>query len=219
MAMSNRFKTCTPSLVLGLTLLLGLPLISTKLEVKAQTAPESNTAPVDARSNFAILGIAFDTAVPFSKPTKIKTDTVGVLFPPSATPGNQAFMVTLRELPDSSTLFDNLSDEEISTWIRFSTVGGGRPSDGSVERIIAGRDLIGDIQFQRGRRETYSEIYVLPLSTGKRLLLTFQADTRLPLQQVETMIATVAKSMRELPPKSPEWRDSYRWWKEPKAAN
>jgi hypothetical protein len=185
-----------------------LPLvIFAPLPIAAQVATQS------ART-YNLLGISFTPPVSFSEPTAIKTG-VAVLYPDTATPGNEDFKMTLIDLP-SNNLSENLNDEEMSQWVRFSLLNTTSPPDRQVERTILGRRLVGDVQLRQSRRPTYEETYIVPLSNGHQVVVTFEATAQMPLEQVESMISKVSQTMQELTPKSKEWKDSFKWQKQKK---
>ncbi len=186
--------------MLTLTMLAPLP-------IAAQVATQS------ART-YNLLGVTFQPTVSFSEPTAVKTG-VAVLYPATATPGNEDFRVTLIDMPPSN-LQENMDDTELSQWVRFSLFNSSAPPDATVERTILGKRLVGDVQVRQSRRPTYEEIYIVPLSSGHQLVVSFEASAQLPLEKVESLINTVAQTMQELPPKSKEWKNSYQWQKQKK---
>jgi hypothetical protein len=196
--------------VMGEPLLPG-PAVAAPTSAATGTTTDHNRSDATTRQN--LLGISFQTPEPLSAPVALRGNGVGVLYPATATPGNEDFKLTLMDLPPGDVILDNMSDAEVANWVRFTVLGNNRPVDGRIERTILGRRLIGDLQLQRSRRQTVEEIYLLPLSTGHRLVVTFTSDQGLPLQKIETIIGSIAESMQELPARSPEWRESFRWQK------
>ncbi len=185
-----------------------LPLVMfAPLPIAAQVAPQS------ART-YDLLGIRFTPSLSFSEPTAVKTG-VAVLYPATATPGSEDFRITLIDLP-AGNFEENLNDVEMSQWVRFSLLNTTSPPDRQVERTILGKRLIGDVQYRQSRRPTYEEMYIVPLSTGRQLIVTFEATAQMPLEQVESMISAVSQSMQELTPKSKEWKNSFKWQKQKK---
>lgn len=186
-----------PGLAIALTLL-----VSPSLPISAQV----NVSPGTRVYN--LLGITFTPSISLSTPIPVR-DGVAVLYPATATPGNEDFRVTLIDLPINN-LQENMNDIEMSQWVRFSLLNITTPPDGKIERVILGKRLVGDIQLKLAKRETYQEIYLVPLSSRHQLVLTFEADARLPLQTTESLINTVSQTMQEIPPESKEWKRSFR---------
>jgi hypothetical protein len=167
----------------------------------------------NAEPTYTLLGVSFSSPERFSSPIAAPQQGVSLLYPATSTPGNEDFKVTLRSLPPKDAILDALSEAELQQWARYTQLGLQRQPDGKIERTILGRRLIGDLQIDRSRRQMVSEIYILSLSTGHRLLLTFETNQRLSLQKAEDLIGTIATSMEELPNNSKAWKDSFRWQK------
>lgn len=148
-----------------------------------------------------IQSVAFETPFPFSAPVPLGREGVGVLYPATASRGGQQFKITLLQLGPDVTGWTQLSDAELMNLLRFSFMGISAPPSGFKERTLMGRLLRGEVLLKKTSvRESYLEVYLLPLSTGETLVVTFEADTRMPLAQVEEIITTVGRTMRELPP-------------------
>jgi hypothetical protein len=171
--------------------------------VIAQAQPESTQA-------YALMGVSFDSPEPFSAPIAMPQSSVAVLYPATATPGNEDFKVSLRSLPPNDLISERLSEGEFSQWARIALQNPNRPPVGQIERTILGRRLIGDVSIGQSRRQTVSEMFVLSLTSGHRLLITFESTQQLPLSKLERFITTISSSMQEIPANSRAWRESFR---------
>jgi hypothetical protein len=161
-------------------------------------------------TNYTLMGVSFESPEPFSAPMPMPQESVAILYPATATPGNEDFKVTLRSLPPKDLVSDSLTDQEFSQWARVALLGKNRPPVGQIERTILGRRLIGDVQLEQSRRQTVSELFVLSLTSGHRLLITFESNQQLSLPKMERFIGHIASSMQEIPANSKAWRESFR---------
>jgi hypothetical protein len=157
---------------------------------------------------YNLMGITFSPSLSLSEPMPVRNG-VALLYPATATLGNEDFRVTLINLPVNNVQ-ENLTPTEMSQWVRFSLLNLTKAPEGEIERVILGKRLIGDIQLQKSKREIYQEIYLIPLSAGGQLVMMFDVDTRLSLQTMESLIKQVSQTMQELSPESKEWKRSFK---------
>ncbi|MDG2989880.1 hypothetical protein L3556_02860 [Candidatus Synechococcus calcipolaris G9] len=177
----------------------------------AQLTPpaESETQP----SRYQLIGVTFETPLTFSPPRGTGSG-VAVVYPPMAAPGDHELMVSLLEIDMPSGILGELTNTELSSFLRYTGLGGAparRPS--MIERRIFGRRIQGEVFFKEGERPIYQELYLVRLSTGKRMAISLEAEERAPLALVEEVFSHVANSFMELPPRSREWRRSFEWHK------
>jgi hypothetical protein len=212
----ERFMQKSGVLAISTTALALLGVTVTTLMVSEGLASKPVIAQPVAASNqtnpsaYALMGVTFDSPEPFSAPMSMPQETVAVLYPATATPGNEDFKVSLRSLPPKDIITESLSDEEFAQWARIALQGRNRPPVGRVERTILGRPLIGDVQIDQSRRQMVSEVFVLSLTSGHRLLITFESSQQLALPKMEGFITHIANSMQEIPANSKAWRESFR---------
>jgi hypothetical protein len=200
----------------GLALGLSLMLLTAAVIPVVRADELSAVSQVNNGKRYALQGVTFETPVNFSEPKPIKGGGVGVLYPANAALGNEDLRVTLLTVPATKVL-DGMTDQEMSAWSRYVYLDNASPPGGAVERTFLGRVVQGEAYIkQSGQRRVFQEVYVVPLSTGERLAVVFEADSRLPLQVIESLINPVTGSMRELAPKSKEWKNSYKWNKQKK---
>lgn len=174
---------------------------STAPVLQAEPVPMPVAAPSD-RNTVAAQGVTFTTPVPFSEPIPMGTDAVGVLYPATATPGGQQFLIRLINFTPDSLQASYLSEPELASYVRYRFLGSSGQAQGIRERLLLGNYLQGDVQLKRqSNKVAYVELYLVQLTNGQRLAIAFEADTRMPGAQVEQIISTVAQSMRELPSK------------------
>lgn len=201
------------TLALGCSL--GAGVASQAPVIAQQTGAQPNLlGAANSANTYSLLGVTFNSPEQFSTPMAASQQGVALLYPATATPGNEDFKVTLRSLPPNNAILDSLSESELQQWARYTQLGLQRQADGQIERTILGRRLVGDLQIERSRRQMVTEVYILPLSTGHRLLLTFETNPHLSLQKADALIGTIASSMQELPNNSKAWKDSFRWEKQ-----
>ncbi len=155
-----------------------------------------------ALPTYTLQGVSFETPVPFSEPLAVGRRGVVVIYPASApSSGGQQFRITLIELGTGMAGFTDLNEAELMHLVRFSLLGVTSPPVGVKERLLMGRLLQGEVIVKRTYRgESYLELYLLPLSTGFTVAIAFEADARMPAEQVENIIATVGRTLREVPP-------------------
>lgn len=172
--------------------------ITTRLHAEPLSVPAAATT--QASNTVVAQGVTFTTPVPFSEPIPMGTDAVGILYPATATPGGQQFLIRLIKFTPDSLQASYLSDTELASYVRFRFLGSSGQAQGVRERLLLNNYLQGDVQLKRqSNKVAYVELYTVQLANGQRLAIAFEADTRMPGEQVEQIISTVAQSMQEVP--------------------
>ncbi|WP_299041270.1 hypothetical protein [uncultured Thermosynechococcus sp.] len=165
---------------------------------------------------YQLLGLSFETPLPFSPPTSFGENGVAVVYPANALPGEHKLMVALMSLPKTSEVLGGLSDQELRSWLRFTQMGGSlSAASGRIERQILGRRVGGEVFYDPTPRPMHQELYLIHLQGGRRLALLFEAEDQVPLPVLEQVFNHVAASLQELPPRSREWQQSFEGGKHP----
>ncbi len=192
----------------SLALMSGVPLAM----VIASEPTLQAAAPMPQR--YALLGLSFETPLPFSAPTAMGENGVAVVYPANSVPGEHELMVSLISLPRLSEVLGELSDQELRSWLRFTEVPRSMAAAPTrVERRILGRWVRGEMLYLQNPRPLHQELYLMRLQGGGRLAIIFEADERVPLPLMEQVFSHVAATAQELPPRSREWKRSFEWWK------
>jgi hypothetical protein len=162
----------------------------------AETAP----AQVSQQTQYQTQGVIFEAPPGFSDLKPLGGKTVGIVLP-----SGQARPVSVRlaELKPDSIGMATLEPREFAEYARYSFFGiTSTPKQHKTRRFL-GQEVTGDVLVQSNNGSTtYLEFYVVPLTLGRQLAIAFEADTELPVYLLEKTIQTVAKSMREIPPKA-----------------
>ncbi len=189
--------------------------ISVSPPLRSWANPVISTAPQAQAQQHNLLGVTFQTPFAFSNPTAIN-EGVAVLYPPSAAPGEHDLLVGIMEVPTADSVIGNLSPSELMNWLRYSLdTAPASAMVTPVRRVLFGRRLQGEALVKDPSRPIYQELYIVRLSTGKRLAIKLEADYEIPLADVESLFTTVAASFQELEPNSRAWKQSLQWWKYP----
>ena len=94
----------------------------------------------------------------------------------------------------------NMEDEELLGYVKTTYLRINAPAREYHQRRFLGQTLAGELQYRRTNKGyNIVEIYLVPLSDGSKVMLALEADTYLPLPQVEHAFRTVSKTMREDP--------------------
>ncbi|AHB88125.1 hypothetical protein NK55_03970 [Thermosynechococcus sp. NK55a] len=161
---------------------------------------------------YQLLGLSFETPLPFSPPTPFGENGVAVVYPANAVPGEHELMVSLIALPKIDEVLGGLSDQELRNWLRFTQLGGSPTTTSTpVERRILGRRLRGEVRYLPVPRPIHQELYFMQLQGGQRLALLLEAEDQVPLPVMEEVFNHVTASLQELPPRSPAWKRSFQW--------
>lgn len=143
--------------------------------------------------------VRFETPAGFSELQPLGRGTLGVVYPAAALADHSQFVIRLAVLEGSSA-FSFLDAQELLSYVKYSFLGLNAPSQGWQRRQVWGQVIQGEILMQPSHRGMFTtELYVVPLSSGRQLILAFEADTQLPLRQVETVITTVITTLVEVP--------------------
>ncbi|BAC08782.1 hypothetical protein [Thermosynechococcus vestitus] len=195
-------------LILGcsLTLLGAFPLLM------GQASEPTIEAVAPGSQRYQLLGLSFETPLPFSPPTAFGENGVTVVYPANAVPGEHELMVSLIGLPKIDDVLGGLSDQELRNWLRFTQLGGSPTTPSApVERRILGRRLRGEVRYLPVPRPIHQEVYFIQLQGGRRLALLLEAEDQVPLPVMEEVFNHVTASLQELPPRSPAWKRSFQW--------
>jgi hypothetical protein len=172
--------------------------------VMAETKPDPKaeaTVPVDPNAplNHEAVGVSFTTPPGFSKVKTLEKGLTGVVYP--ETKGSRPqLVVRLAEMNNVMGDWVRLNEQEMMSYARFLFLGNNNPGREFNQRTFMGKPLMGEVRTQPSNYGfRYVEIYLLPLSEDRTVAIAFEADTQLPLQQVEDTINTVADSIKELP--------------------
>ncbi|XFA74179.1 hypothetical protein RYO59_002444 [Thermosynechococcaceae cyanobacterium Okahandja] len=192
----------------SLALLGMMPLVSSR----ANDATLQAVAPTPQR--YTLLGLSFETPIPFSTPTALGENGVAVVYPPNSVPGEHELMVSLISLPKMSDVLGELSDQELRSWLRFTEVDGPlSATPARIERPFLGRRVRGELFYHRTPRPIHQELYLMRLQGGRRLAVILEAEEHVPLPMMEQVFSHVAATAQELSPRSREWKRSFEWWK------
>jgi|GEM_PF-3511005 len=164
----------------------------------AQETPASAT-PVrrqPQRQTHAASGLIFETPAGFSEVKSMGNDTVGVV----AQKGSRKLKIRMVTLDAEWLELLNMEDEELLGYVKTTYLRMNAPAREYHQRRFLGQTLTGELQYQRTNRGyNVVEIYLVPLSDGSKVMLALEADTYLPLPQVEYAFRTVSRTMRENP--------------------
>lgn len=191
-----------------------LALVSTMPLLSSLASEATLQSVATTPQRYTLLGLSFETPMPFSAPTAMGQNGVAVVYPAHAVPGEHKLMVRLISLPRMSEVFSNLSEQELRSWLRFTQVGSSlAASPGRIERHILGRRVRGEVFYHQTPRPLHQELYLIRLQGGQHLAIIFEADDQVPLPMIEQVFGHVAATAQELPAQSREWQHSFEWWK------
>ncbi len=143
--------------------------------------------------------VRFETPTGFSSLQPLGRETLGVIYPASSSTGVPQFVIRLAVL-DSEFTFSDINGQEAMGLIKHRFLGISTPAQTYQQRQFLGQTIQGEVQMQRTYQGVVAtEIYVVPLSVGRKLMIAFEADTQMPLMQVENIINTVASTLEEVP--------------------
>jgi hypothetical protein len=166
----------------------------------ADSSPAQVPHPQISRTQYQTQGVIFEAPPGFSDLKPLGGKTVGIVLP-----SGQARPVSVRlaELKPDTLGMATLEPREFAEYARYSFFGiTATPKQHKIRRFL-GQDVTGDVLIQSNNGSaTYLEFYVVPLTLGRQLAIAFETDTELPVYLLEKTIQTVAKSMREIPPKA-----------------
>lgn len=183
------------------TAIAGLIALTPTLLPPASLAEEAPTADTQVKSqpnrltHFAN-GLIFETPKGFSEVKSLGNDTVGVV----AQKGNRKLKIRMASLAADWLELLNMEDEELLGYLKTTYLGINAPAREYHQRRFLGQMLAGELQYKRTNRGyNIVEIYLVPLSDGSKVMLALEADTYLPIPQVENAFRTVSRTMREDP--------------------
>lgn len=170
-----------------------VPLASSAKEAP-QTAAKTQRQ-TKRKTHFAN-GLIFETPMGFSDVKSLGNDTVGVV----AQKGSRKLKIRMATLAADWLELLNMEDEELLGYVKTTYLRINAPGREYHQRRFLGQTLTGELQYQRTNRGyNIVEIYLVPLSDGSKVMLALEADTYLPLPQVEHAFRTVSRTMREDP--------------------
>lgn len=147
-----------------------------------------------------IYSVIFETPTGFSEAQSLGSESVGVLFPAEASKGSQQFSVSMLTLEPRFISFLNMEEDELRGYIKYLYLGNQDPSKTYHRRTFFETEITGETQLRRTNRGySVNEIYLVPLQAGYKVAIFFEADSQMPLMEVERMIDTVTQSLREDP--------------------
>ena len=177
-------------------------LIASPLARANSTSTQTADATVSEQSQLReTLGVTFLAPQGFSEVRALSRQTRGIVYSPSGreTPDIIIRLAELESDPDSWVQFNT---QEERSYAKYLLLGGNPPSEAFSQRTFFGKSLLGESQTRRSRSGyRYTEIYVLPLESGRKLAIAFDADTLVPIQTVEKAFNTVSESLKEQPSK------------------
>lgn len=166
------------------------------LTAKAQT---EDATPEDTQTH-QIESVIFETPPGFSGIQSLGSDSVGVLYPAKASKGNQQLSVAMVMLEPRSLSFLNMDDDELRGYIKYLYLGNQDPNRTYQQREFFQTPITGETHLKRTNRGySVNEIYLVPLQAGYKVAIFFEADSETPLVEVDNMIKTITKSLREDP--------------------
>jgi hypothetical protein len=179
------------------TLLLLTPtLIPPSSLAQEPSTAQPSTRRIPKRQTHVASGVVFETPLGFSEVKSLGNDTVGVV----AQKDSRALKIRMAILNPEWPELLNMADEELLSYAKTTYLGINAPAREYHQRRFLGQTLTGEVQYKRTNRGyTVVEIYLLPLSNGAKVVLALEADTDLPLPQVEYAFRTVSQTMREDP--------------------
>lgn len=179
------------------TLMLLTPtLITTSSFAQEPSTAQPSTRRTPKRQTHAVSGVIFETPMGFSEVKSLGNDTVGVV----AQKDSRTLKIRMAILNPEWPELVNMADEELLSYAKTTYLSINAPAREYHQRRFLGQTLTGEVQYKRTNRGyTVVEIYLLPLSNGTKVVLALEADTDLPLPQVEYAFRTVSNTMREDP--------------------
>ena len=167
--------------------------------VLVSTCWVSDRVQAQVQQSYRTPDVSFETPAGFSKLQALGRGTMGVVYPASGSEDNARFAIRLAVL-EGSSIYSNMDSQELMYFLKHSFLGINAPAQAYQQRRFLGKMRRGEVQMYRTNRGVVaSEIYMVPLSVGRQLMIAFEADTQLPLIQVETVINTVAATLQEVP--------------------
>lgn len=167
----------------------------TSLAQETPVEKSSSRRQTQRKTHFAS-GLIFETPAGFSEVKSLGNDTVGVV----AQKGSRKLKIRMATLDAEWLELLNMEDEELLGYVKTTYLAINAPAREYHQRRFLGQTLVGELQYKRTNRgHNIMEIYLVPLSDGSKVMLALEADTYLPIPQVEHAFRTVSKTMREDP--------------------
>jgi len=142
--------------------------------------------------------IGFQVPLAFSSPKEIGMDAAAMQHPPESPPGKGQMEITLVGV--SKGLQESLEnkDEEIRKYVKGTFLGSVEPATRKTERTFLGKKVVGEGQTLSIPRKGELEFYLVPLSDGDKVAVAFFWDPAFPKEKVDSVIAKVAESLKEI---------------------
>lgn len=140
--------------------------------------------------------VAFQAPVAFSGPEELGLGTVVFTHPPSATPAQAQFEITLTLIDAQQVEAMGMDDAGLLTYVKSTYHATAKPAEGHIEREIDGQPVQGETVNKSIPKKSRLELYLIPRSDGSKLVLAFTVDDGMPKDQAEEIAGIVASTLR-----------------------
>jgi hypothetical protein len=165
-------------------------------------SPEAQAA---AERKHAWWKAAFSAPETFSEPQKAGMDAVTLIQPDTAAPGSGRIEITLVAIPkDMREGMGMKSDDELAGYVKSTFLGTTKPAEKTVERTFLGKKVAGGVQNVKIPRKAELTLFLIPLSGQDTLALALVRDASVPADEAESVLATISRTIAEIPEKKSE---------------
>lgn len=140
-------------------------------------------------------GLTFESSAEFSAPEKAGLDALMVLHPRKAKPGKEKLGITAVLYTRGTQKAMGMGDAALLSYTRTTFMGAAAPGK-PIERVFAGKKVRGDVVEKKIPVPTTIETYVLTLSNGSKVGISFNYIPQFKAD-ADRIIAEIAASIRE----------------------
>lgn len=145
-----------------------------------------------ARAETDVLGLRFDAGVPLGAPQELGLDAFSVQTP------DQSLEVVVHAV--SGTIVDQMRESGADPYANEKAVylGVSVPASSTVKRKVLGQESVGEV-YPKVLGRFAIECHWVPLPDGRRLLLAFRRPLSTPPASLDSLAASVCKSLQPQP--------------------
>jgi hypothetical protein len=146
---------------------------------------------------YSIGGVTFQSPLPFSPPSKVGLDASSLIYPASSSAGRGECELTFVSISKKMQDEMKCTDREMLDYVKSTFLAISGKAKAHRKRSFIGKTVTGDVLECSIPVKSHIEVYLIPLSRGNKLAVSFKYTDKIASVDVEKVINTVASTMKE----------------------